>query len=215
LNNLNSFLRDRYKTGLFVILVLHTVGLVGLLSPWYDVFLRLTPATLLVSVLLLIRGWEHISLRLWMGIAAVFALGWGVEYLGAEHGLVFGNYDYGTVLGPGPAGVPLLIGVNWVLVIFGAHALSSSFDLPAPLRIGLGAAFAVVLDVAIEPVAVHLGFWTWQNNEIPLSNYVGWFGVSALLIWAVERLVGPTRNGLARALFLVMFAFFGILAMIL
>jgi len=197
-----------------VLIILHAVGLAGLHSPWSSFFLLLTPVNLVVSFLIMLRGWQKITKRLWLAFTAVFCIGWFVEYLGSAHGLIFGNYIYGEVLGPKLVGVPLVIGVNWLLVIFGAHALVSSFGLPSGLRILLGAACSVVLDLAIEPVAVRLGFWTWANDEIPLSNYMGWFGVSALLIWMIESLIGPTENRVARSLFLVLFAFFGLMAVL-
>ena len=44
---------------------------------------------------------------------------------------------------------------------------------------------AVVLDLFIDPVAVHAGYWAWFVKgtlwyEIPLLNYVGWFVLMTL-----------------------------------
>lgn len=47
------------------------------------------------------------------------------------------------------------------------------------------AVIAVILDLFIDPVAVHAGYWVWFVKgtvfyEIPLLNYVGWFVLMAL-----------------------------------
>ena len=39
----------------------------------------------------------------------------------------------------------------------------------------------VSLDFFIEPVAIHLDFWAWQNISIPVQNYWGWFLISFAL----------------------------------
>jgi bisanhydrobacterioruberin hydratase len=203
----------RFRIGLAVLLILHIIGAVGLLTPHRELFLSLTPVNLLLSLVLLLFGWERINLRILVSAFLVFILGWTAEYLGAVHGLVFGQYAYGPVLGYQVAEVPLLIGVNWILVMFGARALASSFGLPAGLSILMGASSAVALDWLIEPVAVHFNFWKWAADEIPFSNYAGWFGLSALLLWMLESIKAPADNRLARSLFLILFAFFGFLRM--
>ena len=49
----------------------------------------------------------------------------------------------------------------------------------------LTAVIAVILDLFIDPVAVHAGYWVWFVKgtvfyQIPLLNYVGWFVLMSL-----------------------------------
>jgi putative membrane protein len=37
------------------------------------------------------------------------------------------------------------------------------------------------LDYFVEPVAMALGFWHWENDVIPLQNYMMWF-ITSLVI---------------------------------
>jgi putative membrane protein len=31
-----------------------------------------------------------------------------------------------------------------------------------------------LLDLIMEPVAIHLDFWTWEGEGVPLQNYLTW-----------------------------------------
>jgi putative membrane protein len=45
-----------------------------------------------------------------------------------------------------------------------------------------GATIATCFDYILEPVAIKLHFWTWENGQIPLLNYICWFFISALML---------------------------------
>lgn len=49
-------------------------------------------------------------------IVLIFWTGIFVEFLGVNYGLLFGEYSYGSNLGPKVFGVPFLIGMNWVIL---------------------------------------------------------------------------------------------------
>ncbi|MBK7882949.1 MAG: carotenoid biosynthesis protein [Chitinophagaceae bacterium] len=44
-------------------------------------------------------------------------IGIAVEIIGVKTGFLFGNYSYGIVLGPKIQSVPILIGINWFIII--------------------------------------------------------------------------------------------------
>ena len=53
-------------------------------------------------------------------------------------------------------------------------------------QVVLGASLMVLLDVIIEPFAVHYGLWIWKGRVLPsLANYVAWFfgGCIVTTIW--------------------------------
>jgi len=60
----------------------------------------------------------------------------------------------------------------------------------------------------MEPVAVRLGFWQWQNNTIPFYNYVCWFAISCVLMYVYKQLQLNHHNRFAVHLFAIQLLFF-------
>ncbi|HTO23780.1 MAG TPA: carotenoid biosynthesis protein [Spirochaetia bacterium] len=168
------------------LLAFFAVGLVGHLLPaTRPLMVGLTPIALLVtSGIVAVPLVSERRARVGLWAAAAFAVGFGLEAIGVATGLVFGPYSYGTVLGPKLLGVPLVIGLNWPLVILGAVTLAARVagnPLAAALMAG---ALACGFDWVLEPFAVSAGYWTWLAGPIPVRNYVAWFLTSMLLALA-------------------------------
>ncbi|MBL0357516.1 MAG: carotenoid biosynthesis protein [Chitinophagaceae bacterium] len=121
-----------------------------------------------------------------------------------------------------------MIGVNWFLVIFCCGiAMTSLLERivkpvtetpaePAPVLKAIsvitdGATLAVIFDWLIEPVAVKLGYWQWQSNDIPVYNYICWFIISLVLLGLFRLLKFEKRNKFAVNLLLIQVMFFLIL----
>jgi putative membrane protein len=175
------------------------------------------------------------NLGFFLSIAIAFAAGMSAESIGVNTGLLFGEYRYGSVLGPRILGVPLIIGFNWFMVSFAAAAtVELLLDNVLPrlqwagfsrvgegfprgiLHVLLAAGAATCFDWVMEPVAVELGFWTWTGGQgIPLLNYVCWFVLSLLLVATQKLLRVETRNLFAANLFLVQALFFLVLRLLL
>jgi putative membrane protein len=72
-----------------------------------------------------------------------------------------------------------------------------------------------LLDYIVEPVAIKLGFWTWENDIIPLQNYAMWF-ITSLVIHATIYQFKPKINAKISFLIIgVQVSFFGILNLLL
>lgn len=174
------------KVNLIIILlfILHFVGGVALsMDSVKSVFLTLTPFNLTLTFVLLIWGNEDFSFNFFKVISVLFLIGFFVEVLGVYSGLLFGEYHYGKTLGFQFLGVPLIIGVNWVLLVVSSFAVSSYFVSNSILTVVLSSVIMVLLDLMIEPVAIRLDFWHWQAEVIPLQNYLMWFLVALLMNW--------------------------------
>ena len=161
--------------------------------------------------------------------AVCFIVGISVEIIGTSTGWLFGSYNYGKVLGPGIAGVPLLIGINWFIIMYCCGVsvqmlltrlstkLSEEMGRPVKTiqRISIvvdGATLAVLFDYLMEPVAVKLGYWQWlDSGEIPLYNYICWFVISMVLLYTFHRLPFEKNNKFAVNLLLIQAMFFLIL----
>lgn len=178
---MNSQLKLKISIG--VVAVLHTVGAFGLLSPWKQLFLLTTPITLLISASLLIWNHAHPASKFYAFALLCFLVGLVVEYLGVNHQLIFGNYQYGRALGLKVWNVPLMIGTNWFITVYAIGVLFFS-KLNRWVFVVACALAATFLDWVMEPVAMNFDFWMWEGGIVPVSNYVGWFCVSAVLFLA-------------------------------
>ena len=160
----------------------YLVGIVGLSMDFSrDMFLSLTPLNLLLTLVLLTLGNKDYSKRYLIAFIAIYLTGFWVEVAGVHTEMLFGSYRYGAPLGLKFLEVPLIIGVNWFLVSFASMGIAATFTDRKWPRILLATVLTVGIDFLIEPVAVELGFWKWQNDIIPVQNYVMWF-VTALFI---------------------------------
>ena len=97
----------------------------------------------------------------------------------ARLGLITSNY--GNFLGIHFLEVPLLIGVNWLILVFCTYGFVSKFTDNSILKVSISSLLMVLLDILIEPVAVKLGFWSWSSLYIPIQNYLMWFITSLLM----------------------------------
>ena len=174
------------KVNLVIILlfILHFVGGVALsMDSVKSMFLMLTPFNLLLTFGLLIWGNKDFSFNFFKVISILFLIGFFVEVIGVYSGLLFGEYHYGKTLGFQFLSVPLIIGVNWVLLVISSFAVSSYFVSNSIFKVVLSSIIMVLLDLMIEPVAIRLDFWHWQAEVIPLQNYLMWFLVAFLMNW--------------------------------
>ena len=169
---------------IILLLILHLVGGVALsMDSVKSIFLALTPFNLALTFGLLIWANDDFSFSFFKIISILFLIGFFVEVLGVYSGLLFGEYHYGKTLGFQFLEVPLIIGVNWVMLLVSSFAVSSYFVSNSILKVVLSSIIMVFLDLMIEPVAIRLDFWYWQAEVIPLQNYLMWFIVSLLMNW--------------------------------
>jgi len=219
----STFSKQQIATAIAVLF--HAVGLAGILvfkSSW---IIQSTAFNLLLSAALLFWAQDDKNLFFWLFAVATMLTGIAVEIIGVNTGLLFGNYSYGDVLGVKWKQVPLIIGVNWFIVIFCSgiaitsllqnitRPIDDTAAAPSPVIKAVsvvtdGATLAVIFDWLIEPVAIKLGFWKWEMNEVPLYNYVCWFLVSLLLMILFRISPFQKENKFAIHLLLIQVMFF-------
>ncbi len=208
---------NQLKFSVTLSVMVYVAGMVGMLSPMRDLFIAMTPFSLLLSYALLYWNAPKKDKALWIFLLFAFGLGFFSEVLGVNTGFPFGDYAYGSVLGPKLWATPLLIGINWTLVTFTANELVRQYlpaNNPKWLFLLLGAALPTLLDVLIEPVAIQLGYWTWANGGLPdWPNYAGWFAVSLLISLAYRKWIRGAFNPLAPWLWGLQLLFFGFLGL--
>jgi uncharacterized membrane protein len=79
--------------------------------------------------------------------------------------------------------VPLCIGVAWSCIIYSSMEFSDASNLPYWTRPVLDGLLALNIDLALDAVAIRLGFWDWgqglgfQYFGVPYANFWAWFWV--------------------------------------
>lgn len=198
---------------ILVIIIFHVVGLIGLTVPsTRTLFLQIVPWHILLMLIVIVCSHRPMEGKFILFALLIFAGSIILEWIGVHKNLIFGNYSYGPTLGLKVDEIPLIIGVNWFLLIYSAGVLMQRTRIRSILiRVIVGAIILVLLDLIIEPVAQHLGYWHWANNSVPLKNYLGWFLVSGVMLFVFEKFGFRKQGMVAPVLLLVQFVFFMVL----
>lgn len=205
------------KGMMWILAIIYTVGISGILLQVHPQFMRLTPLNLLVSMGLVLSVHPQWRVSSAWGMFLVYALGLLAELIGVQTGLLFGEYSYGSTLGPKIMGTPWLIGLNWLMLIYASASLASRwFGKSASLLLKalFGATLMTLLDTLIEPIAEPFDFWTWGEAGInsylvaPWQNYAAWWVIAFGLHLLFGLSVPAFRNRLAEFLFLLQVIFF-------
>jgi uncharacterized membrane protein len=130
---------------------------------------------------------------------ALLALaGFGVELSGIYLGL-FGRYSYTGMLGPAAIGVPLAMGLAWALLLCYVSQMLSPLPLNRYGLAAVGALWMTGIDLVVDPLAAGpLHLWVWHGGGqyfgVPLSNFLGWYIFSFLLLAALGRFSWTSRG---------------------
>jgi bisanhydrobacterioruberin hydratase len=193
-----------------IVVVFHTIGLIGLLGESSEAFRSLSPLNLLLAMACLLLSFRQ-STKLYADVLLVSGVGFSVELIGVHTHALFGDYTYGQALGRKLWEVPLIVGLNWSMLSFASLACVLHLRLPDWVKALFSALLMTAMDYLIEPVAMKYDFWNWQNGLIPVYNYVCWF----LIAWAVHFFLlkrrTPEQNPVSAGLFVCLIVFFGIL----
>ncbi|MFZ5941432.1 MAG: carotenoid biosynthesis protein [Bacteroidota bacterium] len=192
------------------VIIFYIVGLLGLFFPFSrPLFIRLVPFTLLASTLLVLIYHGPAARGFWWKAGLIFLAGLLVEMIGVNTGVVFGEYHYGATLGLKLFGTPLIIGLNWFMLIYAVSVLVSGFTDDLYFRAVLASVAMVAYDFVLEPAAIRLDMWSWDMVAVPLQNYIAWLLVSFVLsLFAARSGLINKDNNVARALFFIQFLFF-------
>jgi putative membrane protein len=188
----------------------HLVGLYGFLnSDLEQLFIALVPYHLLLMLSLLAISTDDFSFNFRVFAIIVYLAGFFIEVIGVNTGLVFGSYTYGEALGFKLFSTPLLIGVNWLILVYCTGVFLEQFKIKSSFFFSLlGALILLSLDFLIEPIAIRFDYWSWAGGQIPLQNYLGWYLFSFLLFWIFRGLDFQKQNKAAIVLLFAQAGFF-------
>ncbi|MEG1586376.1 MAG: carotenoid biosynthesis protein [Bacteroidales bacterium] len=205
----------------------YLVGALGFMLPFsYPLFVTLIPFALLfcLGIILyyeLTANRKRKVTHFLVFISVVYFVSFLIEMAGVNTGLIFGSYQYGGGLGIQLFNTPLMIGVNWILVVLGsaglAHRISTLLGFSEThyidtfFRIIAASILMILFDVVLERTAPLLEMWNWNTPRVPGRNYLAWFALSFLF---QSYYVGgkiQQRTRIASTIFLLQLLFFSLI----
>jgi putative membrane protein len=190
------------------IVIWYLVGIAGfMIRPLRPIFQELTPFGMVMAATLLMFFHEPKDRKSALVFSGIIVFGFLIEVVGVNTHAIFGTYLYGDSLGPKLWDTPLIIGLNWLVLIYCISALAK------PIRDTwffplVGATTMVAFDWLMEPVAMSNDMWNWGSGVIPNKNYIDWFLVSGVLFLLIRILKVEITNRISGILFAMQVVFF-------
>ena len=190
--------------------IFYLVGVLGLSFPeTRPLFIRLVPFALILGFAgVLLFHEAKWNLKTLTAFVLVYISGFVIESIGVNTGLIFGEYVYGETLGYQIFETPLIIGMNWLFLVYVSSSLTERLNSGRFISFLLPPVLMVAYDLVLEQVAPGLGMWNWKNEVIPLQNYIAWFVVAFLFVLVFRLFSIKTSNKIAPLIFILQFLFF-------
>jgi putative membrane protein len=172
----------------------------------------LTPFTLFITAILLFINHEGWTRRIIVSLIAIYLFGFFIEVIGINTGFPFGEYHYSPVLGLQLLETPLMIGLNWLILVYGAVYMLKPIIKNVYLNSVLAALFLLCLDLFIEPVAIRFNMWSWDGIAVPIQNFTAWAITALVLSFLLNKASSAaSKNKISSLVILIQFVFFVIL----
>jgi putative membrane protein len=202
-------LRYKHFVAAFFV-IFYFVGFIGIALPFsHLLFIKLVPVAILISLIAILFFHQDVfDTRTIFVLSIIGFSGYIIEVVGVNTHLVFGQYQYGRSLGVKIANTPVLIGLNWLILIYAGSSIAERMCLPVWLKIIISSFLVLIYDITLERVAPAMDMWYWYNNVVPLQNYIAWF-IIALLFQIIIKASGiSTKNSIVISIMLSQCIFF-------
>lgn len=208
-----EFLIKRRRLITIILILFYIIGAIGFMIPSSsETFFQLTPLALLTTFLFLLLYHEpRYDLKTIIIFFVIYTLGFLVEIIGVNSGLIFGSYVYGSGLGYKIWETPLIIGINWLFLTYVTHSLLKKWKISPLVRILLGSSMMLSYDIILEQVAPYLKMWSFADFEVPLQNYIVWYLLAFFFHTLLILFKIDTANKIASKLFIMQLVFFIVL----
>ena len=170
-------MKESYKAYfLYFLILVYVSGSIGfVVNPTF--FSPFTPYTLLFTCFVFLIHQPISDKKYISAFFSIAVLGFIIELIGIKTGLLFGNYSYGDGLGFKLLDVPLIISINWAMLICAGIVTVRKVFRNKFIVISVTALVVTFIDLIIEQVAHKLDFWQFEGGLPGLHNYLGWIGV--------------------------------------
>jgi hypothetical protein len=146
----------------------------------------------LLTILLFIACfWHAVGQKQGKVLELIFALIFGVflEWMTIQQLEAYHYGEFFLMLD----GAPICIGLGWAVIIYSGMEFVKHLEMPDYARPFLVGLLALNLDLAMDAIAIRLGFWNWvipldwQWFGVPWGNFWAWYIVvvsySGFLYW--------------------------------
>lgn len=199
------------KILIIIQLLFLTIGFFGFFSSCESLFRGLSIYNLLLTFVLVAISFYAQFKPFLRTFGLVFLVGFTAEQIGVHTGLLFGNYSYSNHLGVSFYDVPLIIGINWSILSIGAWHLCKRLHRNKWVNIFAASLLMVLFDIVMEPTAIDLNYWKWENGEIPFYNYFSWFLISIPAVFICSK-IQTENSGISKTVFISQALFFTFLS---
>ena len=208
---------NKKNISIFIIWLVHISGFLGMVFYDLDFFAGFTSINLSLMSIIVFTNIKLTNKNQIFSLLLIFLVGMLSEFIGVNYGLIFGEYTYGNNLGFKLFGIPLLIGLNWVILTVICANIASILikNNSILLMIILGTTLMLIMDFVMEPIAPKLDLWKFKNLVVPTSNYIGWLIISILTQSIYNIQFKEKEFKISLNLYTAIFIFFGSLNLIL
>ncbi|WP_319589550.1 carotenoid biosynthesis protein [uncultured Draconibacterium sp.] len=212
IKHIANSIRANYRYVVLFLIIFYAVGITGLsISATRPFFIYLTPFALLLSSFIVALFHSKFSAKTIVVFIFIYAASFIVELIGVNTGSIFGNYTYGHGLGVKLVNTPLIIGLNWLLLVYVSNSVMELTTWNPVVKV-FGASFLLlVYDVLLEQVAPQFAMWTFSESAVPVQNYVAWFLLALLFSLVINLLKINIKNRIAPVVFGIQALFFAAL----
>ena len=172
-------------------------------------FLLHLPYLLIIFIALLDAAYSWGLKRALAFFTSAFIIGLLSEIIGVLYGVPFGRYHYTVEVGKIFGIVPFDIPIYWFVITYVSFSMNNkifqvdhkerNYTYAVPLISLLDGFCATAWDLIMDPVMVNiLNVWVWEEGgeffNIPMSNFLGWILVAALISLTYRIIVIKTAR---------------------
>lgn len=199
--------------------IFYLVGLTIFIIPFTrELFIFLTPLSLIFVFGALMYNHSEWDNKFIIFSVFVYLSSFIIEAIGVNSGAIFGEYIYLKGLGPKILNTPLIIGINWLLLIYCSRGVVIYIERAYKLNISISKFWTIIIssllmvcyDLILEVAAPIMKMWEFNGGYPPVDNYIAWFVIS--LIFHTIFNFTTSKNSIlykeSSTLFLVQILFF-------
>ena len=201
-------MKETYKSYfLYFLILVYVSGSIGfVMNPAF--FSPFTPYTLLFTCFVFLIHIPVADKKFLLAFFTIAFLGYIIEVIGVKTGLIFGKYSYGDGLGIKLLEVPLIISINWAMLICAGIRIVSSIFANKITVLAVAALLVTLIDLLIEQVAPKLDFWQFESGLPSIHNYLGWIGVAFFISYFFYPILIKSNRTVSLIILILQIIFF-------
>ncbi|MDD2530010.1 MAG: carotenoid biosynthesis protein [Bacteroidales bacterium] len=192
------------------IIIFYLVGIIGFsINYTHMLFTYLSPIILILTLCLLFYyDRKATDRKRIIFFSFVFISSYIIEMIGVNTGLLFGKYQYHHGLGIKLFETPILIGINWILMIYITSSIFTKLKYGFISQIIIPSSLMLIYDIIMERAAPKMEMWSWADNIIPIQNFLMW-GLLAFVFHSIRYFLKiEIKNKMALPIYLAQIILF-------